>query len=126
MEVWMSAIPSERAAASTSRSPDIEIGGVQMQVAGKGLDLALADGGTLSLSAETLWRECPSAQGKMRRMNGAADLTPPGLRIVALNEVGHYALNIVFSDGHDRGIYPWSYLLSLSRRPRVEDFIITE
>lgn len=122
----MSAIPSETAAASTSRSPDIEIGGVQMQVAGKGLDLALADGGTLSLSAETLWRECPSAQGKMRRMNGAADLTPPSLRIVALNEVGRYALNIVFSDGHDRGIYPWSYLLSLSRRPRVEDFIITE
>jgi DUF971 family protein len=89
---------------------------------GEALELVLDDG-ILSLSAETLWRECPSAQGKMRRMKGLA--TPPrDLRIVAVNEIGLYAVNIAFSDGHDRGVYPWSYLLSLARRPTVEDFII--
>jgi len=89
---------------------------------GAALELALGDGRRLPVSAETLWRECPSAQGKARRMKG--ETTPPqGLRIVALNAIGHYALNIAFSDGHDRGVYPWDYLLSLARRPTMEDFI---
>ena len=36
---------------------------------------------------------------------------------IAIDEVravGVYAINIVFSDGHARGIYPWGYLKSLS------------
>jgi DUF971 family protein len=99
------------------------VSGAHAKARGETLELQLADGRTLSLSAETLWRECPSAQGKTRRMRGLA--TPPrGVRIVAINEIGNYAINIVFSDGHDRGIYPWEYLLSLARRPRLEDFII--
>jgi DUF971 family protein len=97
--------------------------GAHAQAKGEALDIQLADGRTLSLSAETLWRECPSAQGKTRRMRGLA--TPPrGVRIVAVNAIGVYAINLVFSDGHDRGIYPWDYLLSLAHRPRLEDFII--
>ena len=28
--------------------------------------------------------------------------------------VGHYALQLVFSDGHDRGVYPWTWLKELA------------
>ena len=28
--------------------------------------------------------------------------------------VGSYAINIAFSDGHDRGIYPWAYLREIA------------
>jgi DUF971 family protein len=28
--------------------------------------------------------------------------------------VGHHAVPLVFSDGHDRGIYPWPYLAALA------------
>ncbi len=28
--------------------------------------------------------------------------------------VGHYAVQLRFSDGHDRGVYPWAYLRELS------------
>ncbi|WP_115666649.1 DUF971 domain-containing protein [Cupriavidus taiwanensis] len=35
-----------------------------------------------------------------------------GVRIVAVEEMG-YGIQIAFSDGHDRGIYPWAYLLTL-------------
>jgi DUF971 family protein len=30
--------------------------------------------------------------------------------------VGHYALRIRFSDGHDTGIYTWRYLRELGER----------
>ncbi|RDK07389.1 gamma-butyrobetaine hydroxylase-like domain-containing protein [Cupriavidus lacunae] len=33
-------------------------------------------------------------------------------QIVALGAMG-YGVQIVFSDGHDRGIYPWRYLQAL-------------
>ena len=35
------------------------------------------------------------------------------LRIDAVEPVGHYALRIRFSDGHDTGIYTWKYLHTL-------------
>ncbi|MGX5845078.1 gamma-butyrobetaine hydroxylase-like domain-containing protein [Mesorhizobium sp. ArgA1] len=32
------------------------------------------------------------------------------ITIVSAVAVGSYAMRLVFSDGHDRGIYPWRYL----------------
>jgi DUF971 family protein len=43
--------------------------------------------------------------------NQPADRGP--LRIVDAELVGHYALRLIFSDGHDTGIYSWSYLHSI-------------
>lgn len=37
----------------------------------------------------------------------------PEVRIVEIRPVGAYGIQLIFSDGHDRGIYPWAYLLSL-------------
>ncbi|RWA50042.1 ABC transporter ATP-binding protein [Cupriavidus sp. UYMSc13B] len=34
------------------------------------------------------------------------------VRIVAVNEMG-YGVQLVFNDGHERGIFPWSYLWAL-------------
>lgn len=36
------------------------------------------------------------------------------VQLVDAQPVGHYALNLVFSDGHDRGIYPWVWLRELA------------
>jgi len=36
-----------------------------------------------------------------------------GVEIVALEPVGHYGVKPTFSDGHDTGIYSWSYLYHL-------------
>ena len=33
--------------------------------------------------------------------------------IMALEPIGHYALRIIFDDGHDTGLYSWSYLYEL-------------
>ena len=36
-----------------------------------------------------------------------------GVRILAVEGVGNYALRLVFDDGHDSGIYAWSFLREL-------------
>ena len=42
----------------------------------------------------------------------------PGKRqvgIVEVEQVGNYAIRIVFDDGHSTGIYSWPYLYELGR-----------
>ena len=46
------------------------------------------------------------------------EVTVPGksnVRIMRLGPVGHYAVRIVFDDGHDTGLYTWAYLRELGR-----------
>ena len=35
------------------------------------------------------------------------------IRVIELNQQG-YGLQLIFSDGHERGIYPWPYLSGLT------------
>lgn len=35
--------------------------------------------------------------------------------ITAIEPVGNYAIKLVFSDGHDTGLYSWDYLYDLGR-----------
>ena len=37
------------------------------------------------------------------------------VKIKELKPVGNYAVRIVFDDGHDTGLYAWSYLQTLDR-----------
>jgi len=36
------------------------------------------------------------------------------LTIVAVEPIGNYAVRLAFSDGHDRGIFPWAYLTEIA------------
>jgi len=66
------------------------------------------------LSAALL-RAHSRASGAIRaRLEGCAVAAPADLRILALALVGSYAVNIAFSDGHDRGIYPWAWLRAIA------------
>ena len=35
--------------------------------------------------------------------------------ITSIDPVGHYAVRLVFDDGHDTGLYSWTYLHKLGR-----------
>jgi DUF971 family protein len=42
------------------------------------------------------------------------------VEITAIEPVGNYAVKLVFSDGHDTGLYSWDYLYSLGEdQPRL-------
>lgn len=80
------------------------------------LIVAWQDGGTSTLSAAELRRQARDAWSIRQRMDHGEIAVAPGLRITAMHAVGAYGVNVQFSDGHDRAIYPFQYLRELSGR----------
>lgn len=58
---------------------------------------------------------CPCSQCRAARLQGRIDLVPSGVVLREVNLQG-YGAQLVFDDGHDRGIYPWEYLRRLGSR----------
>jgi DUF971 family protein len=67
----------------------------------------------LTVPAETLRLSCKCAHCTRARIDGRFPEAFPGIAITGIGDLG-YGLNISFSDGHNRGIYPKPYLLSLA------------
>ncbi|MDA8898968.1 DUF971 domain-containing protein [Porticoccaceae bacterium] len=79
------------------------------------LMLTYSDGQEYSLPAEYLRVYSPSAE--VRGHGEGNETLQFGKRMVTINaleKAGNYALQIVFSDGHDSGIYSWDYLQALA------------
>jgi DUF971 family protein len=80
------------------------------------LEIAFADGVRFQLPFEYLRVYSPSAE--VRGHGPGQEVLQTGKRavtIVALEPVGHYALQPRFSDGHVSGIYSWDYLYQLGQ-----------
>ena len=78
------------------------------------LELIYSDG-RWRLSCEFLRVHSPSAEVKGH--GHGQEVLQVGKRNVGITEikpVGNYALQLVFDDGHDSGLYSWSYLRELS------------
>ncbi len=67
----------------------------------------------LTFTAETLRGACKCAHCTRARFDERFPQRFPGIAIVEVADLG-YGLNISFSDGHNRGIYPKAYLASLA------------
>lgn len=79
------------------------------------LMLTYSDGQEYILPAEYLRVYSPSAE--VRGHGEGNEILQFGKRLVTINaleKAGNYALQIVFSDGHDSGIYSWDYLQALA------------
>lgn len=61
------------------------------------------------LAAERLRRMCPCAECRHRRLLSQSVESPAHIELEQLQPMG-YGVQIGFSDGHARGIYPWEYL----------------
>lgn len=77
------------------------------------LRLNWPDGREQQLNHAELRRQCPCSQCRAFRLRGARPLVSADIRVLQANPQG-YGLQLVFSDGHDRGIYPWVYLAQMS------------
>ena len=80
------------------------------------LELEYNTGERFSLSWELLRVFSPSAE--VRGHHPSQAVLQSGKKNVAVTDlkpVGHYALQIVFDDGHDTGLYNWEYLYTLCR-----------
>jgi len=89
---------------------------IRLKQAEKLLEVDFEGGESVSLPAEYLRVESPSAEvqghgpGQKQIVAGRAHVG-----ILAIEPVGNYAIRIKFDDLHDSGIYTWAYLHQLGR-----------
>jgi len=90
------------------------------------LCITFLDGFAETLPAELMRVLSPSAEvqghspSERRLVAGKRNVS-----IKAIEPVGNYAVRLVFSDGHDTGIYSWSYLheLAAQKEKRWQDYL---
>lgn len=94
----MSATPTEIRLRKTSRT----------------LQIDFDDGSSFELPFEYLRVFSPSAE--VRGHGPGQEVLQTGkenVRVTSVDPVGHYAVRLVFDDGHDTGLYTWQYLHEL-------------
>jgi DUF971 family protein len=74
------------------------------------------DDGDARIAADVLRAHCRCAECTARVRLGEPLRAADGLHLVEARPLGHYALQLVFSDGHERGLYPWTYLREIGAR----------
>lgn len=78
------------------------------------LEIAFDDGAVFRIPFELMRINSPSAE--VQGHGPGQEVLQTGKRDVVITEiepVGHYAVQPRFSDGHDTGIFSWSYLYHL-------------
>jgi DUF971 family protein len=78
------------------------------------LEIAFSDGQRFELPCEFLRVYSPSAE--VRGHGPGQEVLQAGKKNVEITDVqpvGSYAVQLVFSDGHDSGLYSWDYLHDL-------------
>lgn len=79
------------------------------------LVITWVDGACSRLPHALLRAQCRCAACEQARRHGDALPVPSAdLRLERIEPVGEQGLNLGFSDGHARGIYPWAYLRELA------------
>ncbi len=87
---------------------------IKLHQASHKMEIAFTDGAHFELPFEFLRVYSPSAE--VRGHGPGQEVLQVGKRevlITAAEPVGHYGINLFFSDGHDTGIYSWEYLYDL-------------
>jgi len=90
---------------------------ITLHKASRVLEVAFDDGAHYELPCEYLRVYSPSAE--VRGHGPGQEVLQVGKRAVgieAIEAVGAYGVKLVFSDGHDTGIYSWDYLHELGER----------
>lgn len=90
------------------------------------LRIALSDGRALDLAADRLRMHCRCAICRRAQIDGTFAPATREIEIEQATPIGHYGLNIGFSDGHARGIFPFAYLAELAAFEAVTDKTLVE
>lgn len=81
------------------------------------LALSWDNGRRAVIPAAELRRACRCSGCSAARQRGSAPVAADDLTIRDVQPAGIAGVQLVFDDGHQRGIYPWDYLVSLSGAP---------
>ncbi len=89
---------------------------IKLRMQSKLLEIAFDDGNRYELPFEYLRVYSPSAE--VRGHGPGQEVLQLGKHNVIITKVeptGHYALRLIFDDGHDSGLYTWGYLQELGK-----------
>ncbi|MGB0449861.1 MAG: DUF971 domain-containing protein, partial [Porticoccaceae bacterium] len=78
------------------------------------LELCWSDGAVDTISEQNLRRYCACSGCRAKKQVGV-ELVTDSATVVDLLPMGTTGVQIRFSDGHDRGIYPWAYLRAIAQ-----------
>lgn len=99
---------------------------IKLHQASKLLEIKFDNHTECMLSTEFLRVYSPSAE--VRGHGAGQEVLQVGkedVNITAIEPVGNYAVKLVFSDGHDSGLYSWDYLYHLAQHyePLWQEYI---
>ena len=87
---------------------------IKLHQASRILEVAFEDGARFELPCEYLRVFSPSAEVRGHGPGSAKLVTgKEQVNITAIEPVGHYAVKLVFDDGHATGLYSWNIFYDL-------------
>ena len=92
----------------------------RIQAIGEEIAIRWNDGTETYCLMEKLRKESPSAENKGEtdltgnRIGGSDQKEFPGVKVIGWEIIGGYAIQFVFSDGHNTGIFSYDLLQELS------------
>lgn len=93
---------------------------IRLHARSRVLEVSFDNGARFELPAEYLRVYSPSAE--VQGHGGGEGVLVTGkeqVGIRAVEPIGHYAVRLVFDDGHDTGLYTWKYLHELGAQREV-------
>ncbi len=99
---------------------------IRIRRASAALEVDFDDGLRAVLPAEYLRVESPSAEVQGHGPNAKQIIAGKAqVNIASADPIGHYAIRIRFTDGHDTGIFTWAYLheLATEHGPRWQAYL---
>ncbi len=99
---------------------------IRLRTASRCLTVSFDDGNTFDLPFEYLRVHSPSAEVKGH--GPGQEVLQTGkehVRVTEVQPIGHYAVRLMFDDGHNTGLYTWKYLHELGReqQQRWQDYL---
>ncbi len=89
---------------------------LRLRAGGQTLALTYPDLGEVTLSAEFLRVHSPSAEVRGHGIgNEVLQTGKEDVCITGIEPVGNYAIKLIFSDGHDSGLYSWDIFNEFAR-----------
>lgn len=93
---------------------------VKLHQASRLLEINFDDNTTCKLSCEFLRVYSPSAEVRGHGVGQEVlQIGKEAVNVIAIEQIGHYAIKLTFSDGHDTGLYSWDYLYDLAKNYQV-------
>ncbi|MFT5691168.1 MAG: DUF971 family protein [Oceanicoccus sp.] len=86
---------------------------IQLQKESSILNITWSDKGVSQITGRQLRQYCACASCRARKVVGV-QLVSDSSTIERLDVFGSSGLQVIFTDGHDRGVYPWRYLRAIA------------